>query len=131
MAATIDVKDLAAAFAESLKAVQPPREIKEGDPEYVARQRAEGWFDEFPHKVFQNGYEAQARGIPEEIRIKAANLKPGKYLGGRVTVEVGQNEARYLYYPTKGDAMLINQSKWSSFEDLITKIWNESQAVPA
>lgn len=129
--ASIDLKDLAAAITQGIASIQPAREIKEGDPEYVARQRAEGWFDEFPNKVFQNGYEAQARGLSEEIRHKAAHLKPGSYLGGRVKVEVGQNNARYLHYPTKGDAMLINQSKWSSFEDLISKIWNESQAVPA
>jgi hypothetical protein len=128
---SVGLDQLAAAFAAAMKSVQPVKELTEGDPEYKARQDAEGWFDEFNPPVYQNGYEAQARGLSKDIQYKAAHLKPGAYLKGRVKVEVGQNGAVYLHYPTKGDNLMINQSLWRDFSDLITQIWNESQAVAA
>jgi hypothetical protein len=125
---------LAAAFAAALKSVQPAKELKEGDPEYVERQRQEGWFDDFFGKtVWQNAYEAQARGLSEEVRRKASELKPGTYIKGRVRVEHLQNgQIIQLNYPTKGDAMMINMQHWSSFSDLVTKIHAEqNEAVTA
>lgn len=123
-APAIDTDALATAIARGIATIAPAREIKEGDPEYVARQHAEGWFDTFAKPVYQNAYEAQARGIPADIREKVVALKSGTYLGGRVTVENTDSYVR-LSYPVKGDAMLINQSKWSSFEDLVLKLWAE------
>ena len=85
----VDAGALGAAFAQAVAALAPKPELKEGDPEYVARQKAEGWFDDFfGVKVYQNAYEAQARGLSEEVRRRAGQLKPGAYLKGRVKVEV-------------------------------------------
>ena len=114
-------------LAESIKALAPKPEIVEGSPEYRARQEAEGWFDSFDVNVYQNAYEAQARGETAEVRYRAARLKPGKYIKGRVTVEVDANGV-HLLYPVKNDAMMINQQHWSSFGDLINKIWAEQEA---
>jgi hypothetical protein len=129
----IDANILAAALAQSIASLAPKPELKEGDPEYVERQRKEGWFDDFFGKtVYQNAFEAQARGIPEETRRRVSQLKPGKYIKGRVTVEMHQNgEIIRLLYPVSGDNMMINQTHWRSFEDLINLIWTEMHAVPA
>lgn len=130
---TSTLETLIAAFGQSIKDIAPKKEIREGDPEYVARQQAEGWFDDFDGgvKVFQNAYEAQPRGLSEEVRYRAAHLKPGKYIRNRVTVDV-DNQGVHLKYPVSGDAMLINRDYFSSFSDLITKIWDEMHAtVPA
>lgn len=129
--AQVDMNALGAAIAAGLATIAPRHEIKEGDPEYVARQQAEGWFDAFDGgvTVLQNAYEAQPRGLPAETRYRAAHLKPGTYLKGRVTVNVEANgQIVRLSYPVKGDAMLINRDYWSSFPDLINKIWDEMSA---
>lgn len=125
--ANVDMTALAAAIAQGIATIAPQKEIKEGDPEYVARQRAEGWFDDFFGKtIFQNAYEAQARGLSEDIRRKASQLKPGKYIKNRVTVEHHSNgEIIRLLYPVSGDNMMINQTHWRDFSDLIEKIWAE------
>ena len=123
---------IGAAVAQGIAATQPRKEIREGDPEYVERQRAEGWFDTFAKPVFQNGFEAQARGLSAEVRERACQLRPGTYLRGRVRVDVWGNGSVNLRYPTNGDAMLINRDYFLSFSDLITKIWDEMHAgVPA
>lgn len=128
MAKEIDLDSLGqvigAALAQGIAATQPPRELREGDPEYVARQQAEGWFDTFEKPVYQNAYEAQARGLSPEVRWRAARLVSGKYLRGRVTVEADDTSVR-LKYPVSGDAMLINRDYFRDFSDLITKIWDE------
>jgi len=118
------------ALSTSIQGIAPQKEIVEGSPEYRARQEAEGWFDSFDVNVYQNAYEAQARGETAEVRHRAARLKPGKYLKGRVTVEVDANGV-HLLYPVKGDALMINQQHWSSFGDLVNKIWAEMQMVAA
>jgi hypothetical protein len=136
-AATADQAALGAVIArgitEGLSAIAPPREIKEGDPEYVARQRAEGWFDDFFGKtVFQNAYEAQARGLSEEVRRRASALEPGTYIKGRVRVETHKNgEVIRILYPVSGDNLQKNRDYWNDFSDLINKIWAEMHATVA
>jgi hypothetical protein len=125
---------LIAALASSISSIAPKPEIKEGDPEYVERQRAEGWFDDFFGKtVLQNGKEAQARGQSERTRKRASELKSGAHLlrkNRKVEVEVNGNTVA-LFYPTKGDALLINQQSWENFEDLINQIWEQQNTVTA
>jgi hypothetical protein len=125
--ATIDTDALASAIAQGIATIAPRHEIKEGDPEYVARQHAEGWYDDFfGVTVLQNAYEAQARGLSEETRRRASQLRPGAYIKGRVKVTVEQNGTLVrLSYPVKGDNLQNNRDHWSSFTDLIDKIWAE------
>lgn len=133
-APTIDTNALAAAIAQGIATIAPRKELKEGDPEYVARQHAEGWYDTFDNgvTVFQNAYEAQPRGLSPEVRQRAAHLKPGKYLQNRVTVTVENDGAIVrLSYPVKGDNLLKNQSLWRDFSDLINQIWQEMQPAAA
>lgn len=131
-AATVDVSTLGetigAAVAAGIAGIAPRKEIKEGDPEYTARLKAEGFYDQFDGgvKVLQNAYEADPRGLSEEVRYRAAHLAPGSYLKNRVRVTVENDGAVVrLSYPVKGDNMLINQSQWRDFSDLITQIWAE------
>ena len=135
MPATIDTNALADAIARGIATIAPPRELKEGDPEYVARQRAEGWFDDFfGVTVYQNAFEAQARGLSEDIRRKTSQLTAGTYLKGRVTVSVEANGSIVrLLYPVSGDNLMKNMQLWRSFEDLITQLWAEMhpEAIPA
>lgn len=125
--ATVDMNALAAAIAQGIASVAPKPELKEGDPDYVARQRAEGWFDDFfGVTVYQNAYEAQARGLSEDVRKRASQLKPGTYIKGRVTVTVENNGmAVRLSYPVKGDNLQKNRDYWKDFPDLVNKIWDE------
>jgi len=121
------LSELAAAIA----GLQQKPELKEGDPEYTARQRAEGWFDDFfGKKVYQNAYEAQARGLSEEVRRRVSQLQPGTYLKGRVKVENQANgDIVRILYPVSGDNLMINQTKWRDFSDLVNQIWEEMQVA--
>lgn len=132
--ATIDTNALAAAIAAGIAQMAPKPEVKEGDPEYVARQQAEGWFDSFANgvTVYQNAYEAQARGLSAEVRERAAKLKPGSYIRNRVKVTVENDGAVVrLAYPVSGDNMLINRDYFASFEDMVNKIWAEMHSPVA
>lgn len=105
---------------------KPP--LKEGDPEYVARLRAEGLLAEFEKPVFQNGYAANPIGESEETISRASRLAPGKYLGGRVRVDVTP-QAVFINYPTVDVTdRMKNMKLWTSFGELITKIWAEMHA---
>jgi hypothetical protein len=123
----VDANAMAAAIGQAIGAFAPKKEIKEGDPEWVERMRAEGWYDDFfGVTILQNAYEAQARGLSEEVRKRASQLKDGTYIKGRVRVSVedGGSTIR-LSYPVKGDNRLINQQYFSDFSDLVNKIWDE------
>ena len=127
---------IGAAIAQGIAATAPPKIIKEGDPEYTARLVAEGFYDMFDGvSVVQNGYEAQARGLSAQTRQRASHLAPGRYINGRVRIEVAGNGNVYINYPTKSeDDRNKNRDNWSSFSDLIDKIWAEMEAkslVPA
>lgn len=123
-AATVDLAALGAAIAAGITAAQP-KVIKEGDPEYTERLKAEGFFDEFERPVIQNGYSAQPRGLSEQTRHRASNLKSGKYLSGRVFVE-NNGRAVFINYPTsKIDDRFKNQTLWHDFSDLVDKMWAE------
>jgi len=125
---TTSMETLLTALASSIQSIAPKKEIKEGDPEYVERMRADGLYDDFfGKKVFQNAYEAEARGLSEEVRRRASELKPGVYMIGqghkrRVEVSVNGTDIT-LSYPVKGDNLLINQQHWRDFPDLVNQVW--------
>ena len=131
-APTVNMTQLADAFASAMRSVQPVKEIKEGDPEYTARLHAEGFYDEFPHPVFQNGYQAQARGLSAEIREWAGTMPAGRYISGRLTVDVDAKGGRHFKYPNRDNDRIINREHWKDFPEMVTKAWQESHvAVPA
>ena len=122
---------LVAQMVATMQANIPPREIKEGDPEWNDRLHKEGFYDDFfGVTVLQNAYEAQARGLSEEVRKRASQLKDGEYIKKRVrvSVEKGGSLVR-ISYPVKGDNMHINREHWASFSDLVNKIWDEMHAT--
>ncbi len=128
---TPDVNVLIAQALQMLAQNQPTKVIAEGDPEYVARQHAEGWFDDFfGVTVFQNAYEAQARGETEQTRRRASQMPGGTYIKGRVTVtnEANGSVVRFSY-PVKGDNLQKNRDYWRSFQDLVDQCWDEAHAL--
>lgn len=134
MAVQNDTEKLLSALVTSIADLKPKPEIKEGDAEYEAIKRAEGFYDEFEIPVYQNAYEAQARGLSKEIRDRAVKLRNGRYIktvqnpGGRVEVSNNGKEV-VIAYPVSGDNMMQNTQHWSSFSDLINKIWDEMHAA--
>ena len=123
-----DWSGLAAAITQGIAATAPARVIKEGDPEYTERLKAEGFYDVFEHMVLQNGYEAQPRGLSEEVRHRASHLKAGRYLKNRVTIEVAANGVVHIKYPNKDNDRIINRESWKDFPDLVNQIWTEMHA---
>lgn len=121
-------------LAETQAAVlanQPKRTITEDSPEYNDRLRAEGFFDYFPAKVYQNGRLCEARGLSEETRTRACALRPGKYLGGKVAVEMTAAGEVHLKYKSASVEDRMSQP-WRDFTDLVDRIWSEmNQPVSA
>ena len=89
---------------EQLQRNAPPNEPGFGHPEYQKRLREEGFFDEFATPVYQNGKEAQARGLKPETIERAPKLRPpgileleellGDYLSTRVQISMGPRRGR-------------------------------------
>lgn len=120
-----------AATQAAVLANQPARVITEDSPEYAARNRAEGFYDYFPKRVYQNGREAEARGLSEQTRERAASLAPGKYLGGKVMVEELPNGGVHIKYKSRTIEDRMAQP-FKDFPDLVDQVWAEmSQPVSA
>jgi hypothetical protein len=102
----------------------PKRVITQDSPEYNDRLRAEGYFDYFPKPVYQNGHEAEPKGLSEQTRERAAGLVPGKYLGGKVTVEASPNGGVHIKYKSKTVEDRMSQP-WRDFTDLVDRVWAE------
>jgi hypothetical protein len=111
------------AVLEKLGENQKPYEPGFGDPAYQARLKAEGFQDEFPIPVFQNGREAVARGLSQETRERASALKTGSYLGGKVSVEAGPKSVHLRYKSQKIEDRM--SQPWRDFPELIDKLWSE------
>lgn len=122
-----------AQLADTLKVLQQnqkPREINYGDIDYQAKLRAER--KEFPRPVFQGGREADPSGLSDETLVRIAELKPGKYLGGFVTIDPAPNDGiNFLYRNATPDQRMTQMSKFVSFTDLVEKCWRELQKPEA
>ena len=111
---------------EQLQKNAPPNEPGFADPRYQARLREEGYFDEFPVDVFQNGKKAEPRGLTAETRELVGKLKPGLWLQGAVSVQVDQHGKVHLGYKTAGKGDRMNfYAKYPDFDTLIAKLWAE------
>jgi len=123
---TSDTNDRIASVLEQLVAQAPVPEIGYGHPKFQARLREEGFFDEFAAPVYQNGKTAQARGLKPETIEHAPQLRPGKYLGGKVDVAHDAKGRVHLFYPhAKVEDRMRFQAIVRDFDDLIGKIWAE------
>ena len=117
---------------EQLAANAPVQEIGFGHPKYQERLKAEGFFDDFATPVFQNGKQAQARGLKPETIERAPQLRPGKYLGGQVEVIRDNRDRVHLLYKNSKvtDRMKFDQLlKGEGFDGLIDRIWREMHAA--
>lgn len=123
---TPDFNERVVAVLEQLAENAPVQEIGFGHPKYQDRLRAEGFMDEFATDVFQNGKKAQARGLKPETIEHAPQLKPGKYLGGKVEVfRDNRDRVHLMYASARIEDRMRFQSVVKDFDDLIAKIWAE------
>jgi hypothetical protein len=117
---------MALAF-ERLADNQPQLEIGYAHPKFQQRLRDEGYFDEFVRPVYQNGYECPAQGLSKALIAKTSALRPGRYLGGQVSVSHDTRGGIHLSYKNgTADDRMRNLTLFSSFEDLVNKITAES-----
>lgn len=129
---TPDFNERVVAVLEQLAENAPVQEIGYGHPKYQERLKAEGFMDEFASEVFQNGKKAQARGLKPDTIEHAPQLKPGKYLGGKVEVFRDNRDRVHLSYASARieDRMRLEQLlKGEGFDGLIARIWAEMHAA--
>lgn len=124
----VDPNVLLAGILQQMIANQPKRVITEDSPEYQDRLRAEGHFDVFEKPVYQNGHEAAPKGLSAQTRERAVALQPGKYVGGKVTVEATSDGGVHLKYKSKSVEDRMSQP-WKDFTDLIDRIWADMHPV--
>lgn len=129
-----DTNERMADILEQLQKQAPPHEPGFGSPEYQQRLRDEGYFDEFPVKVYQNGRQAEPRGIPAEIREKTGQLKAGTHTltryGKSSTVTVDRTDKMvHLKYGSQEIEQRMRYP-WNSFEDLIEMLWLAQHPTP-
>lgn len=125
--------DRIAAVLEQLLQQAPPEVIGLDHPKFQERLEAEGFNQAFTVPVYQNGKPAQARGLKPETVEHAAQLKPGKYVGGKVEV-IHDNKGRiHLFYGGSKveDRMRVQEWLRGDFNDLIAMIWAEQGSLVA
>ena len=111
---------------------QPPAEMGFAHPKYQERLRAEGFFTEFKHPVYQNDKACPAQGVPQATIELVDKLREGRYIGGRVEVKRGAKGSVHLHYPSgTPDDRMRNNGLFRTFEELIDKITAEMQATGA
>ena len=118
------MKSFAGAMTQ-LASNQPTKVITQDSPEYQELLKAQGFYDSFPKPVYQNGHECDARGLSIETRERAANLKAGKYLGGKVTVEASHDGGVHLKYKSRTVEERMQAPANIPFPEIIDKIWAE------
>lgn len=128
-----DAEDRLALAFEKLVENQPVPEMGYAHPRFQQSLQDRGYFREFAHPVYQNGKTAPATCLPQALIDKTNALRPGKYLGGHVTVAHDAKGGIHLLYKTAtADDRMKNMTLFLSFEDLIDKITAEaSLASPA
>lgn len=121
---TIDAEALASAITAGIMATQPPR-----DKTYEERQREKRATDPRPkpsRPTFQNGFEINPRGLSTDCVRKLDALKPGIFLGGKVTVQdLGNGGINIRYSNATPDERMGLMALFSSFSDLVFKLHAE------
>lgn len=123
----LEIQERQARATEALMANTPPRDINYGDQDYQERLRAET--KTLTRSAFQNGFEVNPSGLSDETIDRLANLAPGTYLGGTVTVALANDAVHLLYKNRTPDQRMAFQAKVSSFSDMVQKIWAEMQGA--
>jgi hypothetical protein len=122
---------IARAITNGIAATQPPRDVPFA--EYILRPgKLEPKLD---RPVFQNGQPIQIKGASQDTIRHLNNLKPGRYLGGAVTVALkgdAPNVSVHITYPcaTNDERLRIYQLV-SSFSDMVQKIAREQEPAQA
>jgi len=121
-----DAMQLLAVNQGLLLANQPQKQLGFGDPEFQTMLRERGYYREFAKPLYQNTMLSPADMVPVDIVAKVNALKPGKYLGGRVTVRVEDKHIQLVYPTATPDDRMTNAQYWRTFDELIEKITAEA-----
>jgi hypothetical protein len=124
-----DAMQLLATNQGLLLANQPKREMTFGDPEFQQLLKDRGYYREFAKPLYQNTFLSPADCVPVDIVNKVNALKPGKYLGGRVTVRVEDKHIQLVYPTATPDDRMTNAQYWRTFDELIERITAEAAAT--
>lgn len=128
--ATDQQSDRIAAVLERLADQAPVPEIGYGHPKYQERLREEGFFVDFASPVYQNGKQAQARGLKPETIERAPKLRPGKFCNGRVEVLRDSRDRVHLLYKHANTEDRMRMQAWCrDFDHLVDMIYTEQQAA--
>jgi len=114
---------------EQMQRNAPPDEPGFGHPEFQKRLREEGWFDEFPVELWQNGKKASARGLKKENIERVAHLKDGTYMKGTQAQTEVSHDGRGRVHLTYRAGTVMDSIKYAmaagTLDDIIAKIWAE------
>jgi hypothetical protein len=124
-----DVNLMLAQLMKQLVENQPAKVITESSPEFREMMEKQGLYDSFPKPVYQNGHECEPRGLSEETRTRAANLRPGRYLDGKLVVEAATGGGVHLKYKSRTIEDRMSGPATIPFPEMIDKIWAEMHAT--
>jgi hypothetical protein len=95
-------------------------------PEYLADPRNRQ--QKLKKPAYQNAYPVNPDGLSDATIDKLAELKPGSYFGGYLTV-AEENGKTFLLYKSRSLADRLEQSQYfTSFSDMVDKIHAEMLA---
>jgi hypothetical protein len=125
--------DSAKLQADILESLRP--KVDAITPEYLAKNP----IPKLKNPAFQNAYPVNPNGLSDSTINKLHELKPGRYLGGVVTVLVEESpmgdsseKKTFLLYKNKTpDQRMALAAHFTSFADLIDKIAAEQGAQSA
>jgi hypothetical protein len=120
-----NTESIASALREALK----PAVRDAITPEYLADPRNRE--QKLKKPAFQNSRAVSPHGLSDAVIDKLAALKHGDYMGGFVQVRENKG-ATYLFYPSRTLAERFEQQKYfTSFSDLVDKLYAEMSARDA
>lgn len=127
---SVPVDALAEAFQKALEGVAPPKPFDYS--EYLQRPENQDPADSLKTPVLQHMQPLSIKGASDDLIRHLNELEPGKYIGGRVTVElIGRppHQKFNITYPWQSmNDRMRNQNLFTSFSDLLQKINAEQKA---
>lgn len=113
--------DLATALAEAIRSTQPKPKVTFGE-----FQRRKPKRPEMPGRIVHNGRVLEPESLTDEQIVLLGKLKPGKFLGDYVVVDVLEKAGKKAFtinYPCATvDIRMKNSTLFRDFTDLLQQI---------
>ena len=129
-AMSVSAQDLAQALATALQAIQPPRD--QGYAEVAGKDvfNPSGRKRELKRDTYVNHFRVDVRYLHDQEVALLDQVKPGRYLDGKVTVSEQHGEGGrsviHIQYPDKGiEDRLMMKSVAPNFATLIQRVVSE------